>query len=128
MKNRFLLTLMSLILGHSVTQAAGLHPCTPVVQARPFGLVCAHKGLTYNIRIDSIVSDVRRCPAKNMMSISTAQITVQDRTERIVQMATLPNEEFTYSLGAADNSTFQSPRRALDLKNCSTRMQWELTW
>lgn len=126
MKNMFAFLCLSFVTSFvaslSLAQASSVHPCAPVIQARPTILSCSEGDRVYGIRIDTRMSDVRLCPVKDMIEINTAQVQVTDFEGNIFEEFVLPHGDFTYSLGDMENGSFQSKSRGLNLKNCSSPM------
>lgn len=119
MKNIFTLAFMMVTFGFSLAHAS-LHPCTPVIEARPLILSCTNKGVYYGVRIHTVMSDVRRCPVKDVIEIQTARVKIGDVEGNIFETLTIPQGEFSYTLGNLGEGTFKSEAHGLDLNDCAS--------
>lgn len=116
-----LLTLIVILTSH-VAMATSVHPCTPMVQAKPTRIQCLQEGKQYSILIETLMSKpLEMCQGKNYFENKTAKIEISSADSNSVQgQMTLFNGSFEYRLIPGGQATFHSEILDLDLKNCVT--------
>jgi hypothetical protein len=98
-------------------QATSLHPCTPVVPAKPTVIFCNDGGESISIQINTLMSPAKRmCRGKNYFEFKTADVTLPEATEPTVVL----DGDFEYTLSPSGDATFSSESLGLDLTSCVT--------
>lgn len=118
MKKMFSILLLAL----TSVSAFASDPCEPTVHAQPSYLNCNEGRTNYWIVIDTMMSDIRKCPLDQFIEVNTAKVKISTLGSSSKKTLELEAGTFEYKTGlpGMDEGYFKNEENGLDLTGCAT--------
>lgn len=112
---------LAVCLDAGVAKADSLHPCTPIVAAKPTYLSCRQESDFVSIRIETIMSPaIQMCQGENYYEYQTAYVTISDAQGQEKSSQIFRHNDFSYDLLPLGDANFASIDGQFKLKSCVT--------